>query len=91
MTVAKAQAQAQGPEGTLYPVIESFVEQASAEEVTLFFGSLKEGLQGLKGPRAEQAKKVQIAIERTEELLQHLLQVRGKIEEERKASGKSGR
>ncbi len=88
---AKAQAQAQGPGQTLYPVIESFVEQASPEDVGQFFASLKEGLQGLKGPRADQAKKVQVAIDRTEELLAHLLQVREKIEEDRKSGGKSGR
>jgi hypothetical protein len=74
---------------SLYPVIESFVERATPQDVEQFFASLKEGLQGLKGPRAEQAKKVQVAIERTEELLAHLLEVREKIEEDRRAGAKS--
>ena len=69
---------------TLYPVVEAFVERASPDDVGQFFQSVKDGLQALKGPRAEQAKKIQSAIERTEELLHHLLQVREKIEAERK-------
>lgn len=63
-----------------YPVIEAFVERASAEDVAHLFDGVKQGLGALKGPRAEQAKKVSVALERTEELLSHLLQVREKLE-----------
>lgn len=75
---------------SLYPTIEAFIETASADEIGSFFASIKDGLAGLKGPRAEQGKRVGKAIERTEELLTFLLQVREKIEEERK-TGAGGR
>ncbi len=87
MASPKAEAaQAQAQDVTLYPVVEAFVERAAPEDVGQFFLSVKEGLQALKGPRAEQAKKIGVAIERTEELLQHLLQVRENIEADRKPS-----
>ena len=44
-------------------------------------------LGSLKGPKAEQGKKVGKAIERTEELLSYLLQVREKLEADRKGKG----
>ncbi len=71
-------------DASLYPAIEQFIEHAGAAEVDALFASLKEGLKGLKGPKSEQGKKVQKAVERTEELLQHLLQMREKIEASRK-------
>ncbi len=70
----------------LYPVIESFVERASREEVGQIFTRIKEDLGQLKGPRAEQSKKAKVAIERTEELLEFLIGVREKMETERKGS-----
>lgn len=69
---------------SLYPAIEGFIEKATAEEIADLFSPLKEGLTTLKGPRAEQAKKVGKAILKTEELLSYLLQVREKLEAERK-------
>lgn len=72
----------------LYPAIEGFIEKATADEIAGLFGPLKDGLAGLKGPRADQAKKVGKAIQKTEELLSHLLQVREKLEADRK--GKPG-
>lgn len=66
-----------------YPAIESFIERATKEEISELFDPLKAGLSALKGPRADQAKKVHKAIEKTEELLSHLLQVREKLEAER--------
>lgn len=75
----------------LYPAIEGFIERATAEEIADLFSPLKEGLSGLKGPRADQAKKVGKAIEKTEELLSHLLQVREKLEAERKNTPASRR
>ena len=68
----------------LYPAIEGFIERATAEEIAELFGPLKAGLAALKGPRADQAKKVGKAIQKTEELLSHLLQVREKLEAARK-------
>ncbi|XXF76044.1 hypothetical protein P2318_23695 [Myxococcaceae bacterium GXIMD 01537] len=69
-----------------YPHIESFIERASPEEVSGFFSSVKEGLTGLKGPKAEQAKKVQAAIGRAEELLTLLLETRERLVAEAKGS-----
>lgn len=71
-----------------YPQIEGFIEKAKAPDVEEAFKTLKAELGGLKGPRAEQGKKVSKAIERTEELLSYLLQVREKLEADRK--GKPG-
>ncbi|MCA2979682.1 MAG: hypothetical protein INH41_11645 [Myxococcaceae bacterium] len=67
-----------------YPAIATFVDQASKPEVEALFADLRDGLGAMKGPRAEQARKVTKAIERTEELLSHLLQVREKIASNRK-------
>lgn len=76
------------PPESLYPVIESFVEVASPQEMATLFEPLKASLAELKGPRKEHAKKVQAAIERTEELLGYLLEVRERLEQEQKQSGK---
>ncbi len=70
-----------------YPVIEGFVEKATADGIKATFKDLKDQLAALKGPKAEQAKKVGKAIERTEELLSYLLQVREKLEADRKGKG----
>jgi hypothetical protein len=67
-----------------YPNIEGFIEYAGRPEIEDAFSSIKEGLEGLKGPKAENAKKVRKAIERTEELLQHLLGGREKLEAQKK-------
>ncbi|MFZ5469599.1 MAG: hypothetical protein ACOZIN_09195 [Myxococcota bacterium] len=71
------------PTEPLYPAIESFIERASAEQVQELFTPIRQGLAGLKGPKAEHAKKVQKAIAAAEELLSHLLQVRERLEAER--------
>jgi hypothetical protein len=73
-----------------FPVIEAWVEQAEPQSLGQLFETLKEELTGLKGPRAEQGKKVQAAIGRTEELLAQLLELRQKLLEEQGA-GASGR
>ncbi|MFZ5441671.1 MAG: hypothetical protein ACOZQL_16840 [Myxococcota bacterium] len=70
-----------------YPSIEGFIETATADAIAGAFTDLKEQLGALKGPKAEQAKKVGKAIERTEELLSYLLQVREKLEADRKGKG----
>ena len=75
----------------LYPAIEGFIERATSEEIAELFSPLKEGLGSLKGPRADQGKKVGKAIQKTEELLSHLLQVRERLEAERKGKPASGR
>ena len=71
---------------SLYPAIEGFIEHATSEDINALYTSLREGLATLKGPRAEQGKKGLTAIERTEELLSFLLQVREKIEANRKGA-----
>ncbi len=70
-----------------YPVIEGFVEKATSDDIAALFKELKGPLGALKGTKAEQGKKVGKAIERTEELLSYLLQVREKLEADRKGKG----
>ncbi len=89
MATAKKQQETQQPESLpapSYPAIEGYVETVAAADLAATFQDLKEQLGALKGPRAEQAKKVSKAIERTEELLSYLLQVKEKIEADRKGS-----
>lgn len=68
----------------MYPAVEGFIERATPDQVSGLFQSIKQGLDGLKGPKAEQSKKVRAALERTEELLQHLIEVREKLTAEKK-------
>jgi hypothetical protein len=70
-----------------FPAIESFIERATPEEVQSLFTPVKNELANLKGPKVEQAKKVQAAIARTEELLGILLETRERLLAESK-SGK---
>ena len=72
-----------------YPAIEAFVERATSGDVDQAFAQIQEGLAGLKGPRAQQAKKVETAIARTRELLSYLVEVREKLEGDKKSSGKA--
>lgn len=67
-----------------YPNIESFIEHATPEEVHGLFTPVKQGLEALKGPKAEQAKKAQAAVGRAEELLQLLLDTRERLVAESK-------
>jgi hypothetical protein len=77
--------------GPLYPTLEGLIEKASADELADAFTQLKADLAALKGPRAEQGKKVLKAVERTEELLSYLLQVREKIQADRKGGARGRR
>lgn len=70
-----------------YPTIEKFIEKATADDIVATFKDLKAELGALKGPKAEQGKKVLKAVERTEEVLSYLLQVRERLEAERKGKG----
>ena len=72
------------PTESVYPTIEGFIETANADEVKALYDDVKGALSALKGPRAEQGKKASKGVARTEELLSFLLQVREKIEAERK-------
>jgi hypothetical protein len=72
----------------LYPAIEGLIEKATAEEIEALFAQLKKDVADLKGPKAELGKKVARAVERTQELLSYLLQVREKLQAERKGGGK---
>jgi hypothetical protein len=69
-----------------YPSIESFIETATAEEVQALFAPLKESLGTLKGPKAEQGKKVHAALDSAEELLGILLETRERLIAEAKAN-----
>jgi hypothetical protein len=71
-----------------FPAIETFIERATAEEVQSLFTPVKNELANLKGPKAEQAKKVQAAISRTEELLGVLLETRERLVSEAKSKGR---
>lgn len=71
-----------------FPVIESFIETATAEEVQSLFTPVRHELAHLKGPKAEHARKVQAAISRTEELLGVLLDTRERLVAEVKAKGR---
>lgn len=62
-----------------YPAIESFIERATADEVQALFNPIKEGLEALKGPKAEQGKKIQAALSSAEELLGILLETRERL------------
>lgn len=72
-----------------YPSIEAFVEQATASDVEDAFTQIQEGLGALKGPRAQQARKVETAIARTRELLSYLVEVREKLETDKKGGSKA--
>jgi hypothetical protein len=76
MAEAKAPEQAE----ERYPAIEEFIAHASADDISELFLPVREGLDWLKGPRAEQGKRVRAALDRAEELLQLLLETRKKLE-----------
>jgi hypothetical protein len=73
----------------MYPNIEAFIETASSADIEGLYAPLKDSLGALKGPRAEIGKKAVKAVDRAQELLLHLLEVREKIEAEREASSKA--
>lgn len=92
MPPSKQQQQAPAPEPLptpSYPAIESFIERATSEEIQSLFNPIKEGLNALKGPKADQGKKVQAALSSTEELLGLLLETRERLIAE--AQGSKGR
>lgn len=72
-------------EDSSFPTLEALIERATAEEIAHVFDPVREGLAQLKGPRAEQGRKVEVALSRVEELLAYLLQVRERLETEKKA------
>ena len=70
-----------------FPALSGFIERASGEEVAGLYGDVKEALGSLKGPKADHGKKAGKAVARTEELLGQLMQVREKIEKDKKGKG----
>lgn len=66
-----------------YPLLEAFVETVPAEEAVTVFADVREALEELKGPRAEQGKKVRVALDTADELIQLLLNVRSELEAEK--------
>jgi len=65
-----------------YPALESFIETATEAEIEVLYQPITEALAGLKGPQADKAKKIEIAISKSLELLNLLLGVRTRLEEE---------
>jgi len=78
------------PQST-YPELEAFVERASRGDIDELFARLKSSLETLKGPRSDQAKKAKVALERTEELLGRLLELRESLADLRKKPVKKPR
>lgn len=67
-----------------YPSVERFVESATREALPSTFEGLRTELAAVKGPKAEHAKKAQVALDRAEELFGHLIDVRERLIEEQK-------
>ncbi|HEY3452295.1 MAG TPA: hypothetical protein VGK67_38475 [Myxococcales bacterium] len=65
-----------------YPNLERFLEQADRNSVAKLFGATKKKLEALSGAKAPGAKKTLAAIEKVEELLGELYQVRVRMEED---------
>jgi hypothetical protein len=74
-----------------YPQIEGFIELSGTGDIEALFGPLRQSLAAVKGPRTDQARKVTKAIQRTEELLSHLLEVREKLRAARESAPKGRR
>jgi hypothetical protein len=64
-------------------------EWATQDDVNALFAPVREALSQLKGPKAQQAKKVEAALASTEELLGQLLQIREKLAAEGEQSKSS--
>ncbi len=90
---AKSQKKAAAPEpmslpAPQYPALETFIQDASADQVDQAFSSIRAGLKTLKGPKVDQAKKVSVALDHVQGLLSHLLSVRERLDADRKGTGK---
>lgn len=70
-----------------YPTVEAFVETGLAEDVPQIFGDVREALGELKGPRADQAKKIHLALDAAVELFQMLFGIRAELEAEARKKG----
>ena len=67
----------------MYPNIEGFIEQATADEVSDLFTQLRSRLGAIKGPKADHARRVLVAVDSVQELLGFLLQIRERLSLER--------
>lgn len=74
------------PPEPMYPVLEALIERAEPGEIDAFFAEVRDGLAGVKGPKAAHAKKASAALEAAQELLGYLLQVRERLAAERQGS-----
>ena len=72
----------------IYPALESFIEKGALEEVASLFEPAKAELKALTGPKAEAGKKAAAGIEKAEELLKYLLEVRATVEKDKKIPGR---
>jgi hypothetical protein len=59
--------------------VERFIERASKDDIHGLFAGLREQLGGVKGPRAEHAKRAETAVQNAEELFGYLLEVRERL------------
>ncbi len=80
-----ANPKATNAESRTYPTLEQFLETHERDAAPAAFGNLKEKLAEVGGARAAQAKKVAVAIERAEGLLNHLFDVKDKLAEQKRA------
>lgn len=79
---------AEEPQPPDFPIISAYIESTSPEELNALFDDVKGALGGLKGPKADHSKKANKAVARTEELLGTLMEVREKLEGEKKPKGR---
>ena len=65
-----------------YPALESFIEIATEAEIEVLYQPILEALAELRGPQANKAEKIEAAIAKSTELLNILIGVRARLEEE---------
>jgi len=65
-----------------YPALESFIETATEAEIEALYQPILQALAELRGPQVDKAKKVEEAISKSTELLNILLGVRARLEDE---------
>lgn len=77
---------AQQPDASrTYPTLEQFLETHDRDAAATAFAGIKQKIAEVSGARAPQAKRVAVAIERAEGLLQHLFDVKEKLDAQKRA------
>ena len=88
MAKGKSAASASQPAQRFYANLEAFLEQEQRAALPDLFGSTREKLADAKGTKAANAKKAITAIEKTEQLMHHLFDVKERLAHEVAAKGK---